>query len=54
MVNSQFLLKLAVRARQKGLRTVTQIMMINALNDKSFYAAFQALVKRPDEIIDIL
>lgn len=53
-VPSSFLLKLSVRARNKGLRTVNQCMLMEWMKDKDFIKAFQLLVQRPDEILDML
>lgn len=53
-VPSEFLLKLSVRARSKGLRTVNQCMLMEWMKDKDFIKAFQSLVQRPDEILDML
>lgn len=53
-VPTEFLLKLSVWARNKWLRTVNQCMLIEWLSDKDFVKAFQSLVQRPDEILDML
>jgi len=53
-VPTQFLLKLAVRARGKWLRTVNQCMLIEWLKDKDFVHASQSLVQRPDELLDMV
>lgn len=53
-VPTEFLLKLSVWARGKWLRTVNQCMLIEWLKDKDFIKAFQSLVQRPDEILDML
>lgn len=53
-VDVDFLIKLATRARDKWLRTVNQVMLIESLKHKNFEWYFHKLVKRPDEIIDML
>lgn len=53
-VPSSFLLKLSVWARNKGLRTVNQCMLMEGMKDKDFIQAFQSLVQRPDEILDMI
>lgn len=53
-VPTEFLLKLSVWARSKWLRTVNQCMLIEWMKDKDFIKAFQLLVQRPDEILDML
>lgn len=53
-VDVDFLIKLATRARDKWLRTVNQVMLIEALKHPAFEKYFNKLVKRPDEIIDML
>lgn len=53
-VPTEFLLKLSVWARNKWLRTVNQCMLIEWMTDKDFVKAFQSLVQRPDEILDML
>lgn len=53
-VDIDFLIKLSTWAREKGLRTVNQVMLIEALKHDDFINYFQKLVQRPDEIIDIL
>lgn len=52
--DSDFVIKLALWARDKGLRTVNQILLIESIKHPDFVRYFNEFVKRPDEIIDIL
>jgi hypothetical protein len=53
-VDVDFLIKVATWARQKGLRTVNQIMLMESIKHPQFVEYFDKLVWRPDEIIDML
>jgi len=53
-VDPMFLLKLATWAREKGLRTVNQVMIMEWLQYGDREKYFVKAVKRPDEIIDMM
>lgn len=53
-VDDEFALKLAAWARDNGLRTVNQMILIEKIKSPLFQKAFQHLVKRPDELLDLV
>lgn len=53
-VDDGFALRLAVWARDNGLRTINQMILVEKLKSNLFARAFDKLVKRPDELLDIV
>ena len=53
-VDKEFLIKLAVWGRKEWLRTINQILLLEGLESGYFPAGLNALVKRPDELLEIV
>lgn len=53
-VSDEFALSLAIWARENWLRTVNQIILMEHLKSPLFEKAFDLLVKRPDEMLDMV
>lgn len=52
--DDSFSLKLAVWARENWLRTINQMILVEKLRSQLFNRAFNKLVQRPDELLDIV
>lgn len=53
-VDPDFLLKLAIRWRQDGLRTVNQVFAVEAMKSKYFENWLRLFCQRPDDLIEIV